>query len=232
MIELKNISVNLNGNHILKDISIKINSGDFITIIGPNGTGKSTFLNLIAGKIKPCTGDIFIDNKKITHQKELERAKIIGRLFQDPKLNTVGSLSVKDNISLAMLKNRTAKISKRHTNLAKDIIMLLSSIYDNTHELLNRPMSTLSGGQRQIIALIMATICPPKILLLDEPTAALDPSAAKKMLDFSVNFISAHKITTLFITHDMLCAQKLGNRLWIMDNGTIKQDLEQKKSWA
>jgi putative ABC transport system ATP-binding protein len=229
MIELKNIEVNLNGDNILKNISIKINMGDFITIIGPNGTGKSTFLNLISGKIKASSGDIFIDNKNVTQQTELERTKIIGRLFQDPKLNTVGSLSVKDNISLAMLKNRTPKIRKNRANVEKDVITLMSPICDNTHELLNKPMHTLSGGQRQMIALVMATICPPKILLLDEPTAALDPISAKKMLDFSVKFIIAHKITTLFITHDMACAQNLGNRLWIMNNGTIKKDLGPEK---
>jgi len=229
MIELKNIEVNLNGNNILKNISIKINVGDFITIIGPNGTGKSTFLNLISGKIKPLSGDIFIDNQKVTHQSELIRTKIIGRLFQDPKLNTVGSLSVKENISLAMLKNRTAVIRKKHANIEQDIHTLLAPICDNSHELLNKPMSTLSGGQRQMVALIMATICPPKILLLDEPTAALDPVSAKKMLDFSSKFINTHKITTLLITHDMSCAQTLGNRLWIINNGTIKKDLGPEK---
>lgn len=225
MIELKNIEVSLNGNNILKNISTKINIGDFITIIGPNGTGKSTFLNLISGQIKPTSGDIFIDNQKVTHQSELARTKIIGRLFQDPKLNTVGCLSVKENISLATLKNRKARIRRKDTSITNDINTILSPICDNTHEILNKPMNSLSGGQRQMIALIMATICPPKILLLDEPTAALDPISAKKMLDFSSRFITKHKITTLFITHDMECAQRLGNRLWIINNGTIKKDL-------
>lgn len=229
MLKLENINVTLNGNAILENLNATINSGDVIMIIGPNGTGKSTLFNAISGRLKPQSGRIIINNQDITPLNELQRTKFIARLFQDPKMNTVDNLSVRENIVLAMLKSAPTRLKKISAKLPDEVMEMLSLVNGSIDKLLSRPMGGLSGGQRQMVALIMATITPPHILLLDEPTAALDHVATKKMLNFAIPFIEKHKITTMFITHDLEFAKTLGNRLWIMKDKAIKHDLGSEK---
>lgn len=222
MIELKNININFEDNKIFKNLCATIKEGDFITIIGRNGAGKTTLFDLIAGKIKPTAGKIIIDNKDITALDELKRSSFIARLFQNPRFNTVATMTVAENIALSTLKNKNVNLKNLMKNFThENIEEIFKSL--NIKNLLNKIMGSLSGGQRQIIALVMATLSPPKILLLDEPTAALDPQSAIKMLDFTKNYINKHKITTLLITHDQKLAQILGNKLWLLENGTIKE---------
>ena len=229
MLKLENINVTLNGSPILENLNATINTGDVIMIIGPNGTGKSTLFNAISGRLKPQSGRIIINDQDITPLSELKRTKFIARLFQDPKMNTVDNLSVHENIVLAMLKNATVRPKTIAAQLPDEVMDLLSLVNGSVDKLLKRPMGGLSGGQRQMVALMMATINPPQMLLLDEPTAALDPVATKKMLSFSIPFIEKHRITTLFITHDLEFAKTLGNRLWIMKDKTIKNDFGPEK---
>lgn len=231
MITLHNISVRLGGTPILQHICATIEPGDFITIVGPNGSGKSTLFNLIAGTITPTCGSLAIDGIDVAAMEAHERAATIARLMQDPLKNCVATLSVRQNLALAHLKNRRAQLQPLH-NIAIDIVVAtLRTMMPDIDHLLDRPMGALSGGQRQMISFVMATVGKPKILLLDEPTAALDPQAATNLLVSSARFIKRHAITTLLITHDPLVALHLGNKLWIVRNGTIEQiDAQQKKT--
>jgi putative tryptophan/tyrosine transport system ATP-binding protein len=230
MIELKNITVSLNNMPILKNISVTIQPGDFIVIVGPNGSGKSTLLNVMAGSISLSSGSIIIDGEDVTSKSELERMSCIARLFQDPQRNCVAPLTVAQNLALATLKGRRATLNKAiDAYPAEAVETVLRPMMENIDEQLIKPMMSLSGGQRQIISLVMATLKNPKVLLLDEPTAALDPQAATKMLLFSAQFIKKHGITTLLITHDPYVALHLGNKLWIVRNGGIEQFSQDQK---
>lgn len=231
MIKLKNITVKLNNQDIFKNLSATIQDGDFITIVGPNGSGKSTLLNVIAGTIKPTSGVISVSGEDVTTVGELDRASYIARLFQDPLKNCVPTLTVAQNLSLAMLKSRSACLRNMMNSFPEQAVEnILRPMIENIGELLNKPMGMLSGGQRQMISLAMTTISHfPKILLLDEPTAALDPQAATKMLLFSAKFIKKYNITTLLITHDPYIALHLGNRLWIIRDGIIEEISQEEK---
>jgi putative ABC transport system ATP-binding protein len=232
MIELKNITVSLNNMTILKNISATIQPEDFIVIVGPNGSGKSTLLNIISGSISPSSGSVIIDGEDVTAKSELERMTHIARLFQDPQKNCVAPLTVAQNLALATLKGRRATLNKAiDAYPTATVKSILRPMMENIDEQLTKPMMSLSGGQRQIISLVMATLKHPKVLLLDEPTAALDPQATTKMLLFSAQFIKKHGITTLLITHDPYIALHLGNKLWIVRNGGIEQlSQDQKKN--
>jgi putative ABC transport system ATP-binding protein len=234
MIELKNISVHFGGIPIFHNLSVRIKAGDFVTIIGANGAGKTTLFDLIAGRIVPQSGRIIIDGRDVTPLRELERAPLIARLFQNLRLNTVESMTVAENLALATYKGRRVGLHKAMQSFPFQIVEnVLRPLNGNIDDLLDKPMGSLSGGQRQMIALIMATLCPPKILLLDEPTAVLDPQSATKMLIFAAAFIKQHAITTLLITHDQRIALRLGDKLWVVQSGSIKQyDEEEKKKLA
>ena len=230
MIKLKNISISFDKISVLRNFSGNIKEGDFITLIGANGSGKSTLLDIIAGKIKPHSGSILFDEKNITELNELERAPFVSRLFQNTHLSSVPSMTVAENLALATYKKRRLGLIWGMKHFPNKIInKILKPMNLDLEKLLHKPMGALSGGQRQIISLVMATIIPPKILLLDEPTAALDPGAATKLLIFAAKFIKKHNITTILITHDPHIAITLGNKLWILQDGVIKKEYMQEK---
>lgn len=231
MLELKNINKTfrknmINKKDIFKDFNIKVDEGEFVTIIGGNGTGKSTLMNLISGTEFPDSGRIFIDSKDVTNIPEFKRSKFIGRVFQDPLKGTAPNLTVEENLSLALLKgNRRGlkfALNKNIRNSFKDKLKELNLGLENQ---LTTKIGLLSGGQRQAITLLMATLNTPKILLLDEHTAALDPKSSEKVLDITKKITSENKITTLMITHNMKHALTLGTRTIMLGNSGLIMDL-------
>jgi putative ABC transport system ATP-binding protein len=232
MLELKDVNVWFGQNHVLRNLSCDAQPGDFIVIVGTNGAGKSTFFDTIAGKIKPQEGSIVLDNANITNLNELQRTGLITRIFQNTNLNSVGAMTVAQNLALAHYSRRSARLVNGMQNMppqkAEQIIRELGM----DASILNKPMHALSGGQRQLIAFAMSTQLIPKLLLLDEPTAALDPKAATKLLKYAAKFIKQHRVTTLLITHDPQIALNIGNKIWILNEGKISQQfsLDEKKN--
>jgi putative ABC transport system ATP-binding protein len=236
MIELKHIYKDFNTtskvnpvNHVLKNVNLKINDGDFITIIGSNGSGKTTLLNTIAGHFKPTKGSIFFDKDDVTNLKENERAKYVGRVFQDPTVGTISDISIEENLALARKRGQKRKLvwalKKEYIQPYKDVLKPLNLGIENS---LHEPVSTLSGGQRQALTLIMATLQKPSILLLDEHTAALDPKTSKKIMDLTTKLVTENHLTTLMITHNMRDALKYGNRIIMISDGKIIFDGDEK----
>jgi len=223
MLEFKNINVSFGNNHVLKNVSCQVKQGDFIVIVGANGAGKSTFFDTIAGKTKPTSGAIILDGIDISRYSELQRSSMITRIFQNTRLNSVGSMTVAQNLAFARYSRRRVQlVDGMNTLPAIEAIKLVENLGIDK-SILTKKMNSLSGGQRQLIAFVMATQLIPKILLLDEPTAALDPQAATRLLQYATSFIKQHNITTLLITHDPHIALSIGNKVWILDNGTIAQ---------
>lgn len=232
MIELKNInkdfettSMTNHIKHILKNINIKINDGDFITIIGSNGSGKSTLLNTISGYFAPTSGKILFNNINVTHLNENKRAKYIGRVFQDPTLGTIGDISIEENLALARKRGEKRTLSwALKKNYLKEYEKILSPLNLGIEKNFSEPVSSLSGGQRQALTLIMATLKKPQILLLDEHTAALDPKTSKLILNLTDKIVKDNNLTTLMVTHNMKDALKFGNRLIMISDGKIILD--------
>ena len=222
MIALKNIHVAFGNKVILNDLLCTTNKGDFITIVGPNGAGKSVLLDTIAGTVLPRSGSISFDGADITHRDERQRSGFISRIFQNPMLNCVGTMTVAQNLSMAVLNPKRCGLTPCMNNLSQKALATLEHLNLTKH--LHTPMNKLSGGQRQTISFVMATLIPPKLLLLDEPTAALDPASATELLAFAVSYIKTHTITTLLITHDPYMAINLGNKLWILEKGGIAKE--------
>lgn len=227
MLSLKNINVSFGNNLILKDLSCTIEEGDFIIIVGGNGAGKSTFFDTIAGKIIPDSGSIVFKEQHITQWPEIKRAHFITRIFQNTNLNSVGILSVAQNLALSQYGNKIASLEEGMTKMPKQKAYELLKELDINPHLLLTPMNKLSGGQRQLISFVMATQLNPKILLLDEPTAALDPQAATNLLIHATKFIKKNKITTLLITHDPYIALSIGNKIWILEDGKITKEFNE-----
>lgn len=221
MIKLENISVVIDGKKILKNISCLIEPGDFIVIVGPNGAGKSTFFDMISGKRIATRGKIFLDDIDITHMNEQHRALFISRLFQNPQLNGSASMTVAQNLALSNYKGKTISLSDGMKKFPVHLMHELEKLNLASEKILHTPMKDLSGGQRQLLAFIMATLTPPRLFMLDEPTAALDPQAATKLLQFAIKFINEHKMTTLLITHDPELALTIGKKIWVLENGQI-----------
>lgn len=206
----------------LNELDLEVKKGDFITVIGSNGAGKSTLLNIIAGKLIPDDGEVWLDGKNISNLPEYKRANYIGRVFQNPLAGTSPSLTIEENLSIAYnrVHKRTLKIgvtTKRRQQF-KEQLSLLGLGLENR---LNAKVGLLSGGERQALSLLMATFTKPKVLLLDEHTAALDPARAEVILHLTKKFIEDYQLTTIMITHNMQQAIDLGNRLIMMNRGEI-----------
>lgn len=226
MFHFSSVSFSIGRKKIINSISCSIDQGDFIIILGYNGAGKSTLFDLISGKKIPTSGTITFQDKDITNIGEVERADFIARLHQNPRHNGVSSMTVEENLALSLYKNRNATLQQGTSCLKGQFSTLLSRIFPNVKQILKTKMSDLSGGQQQTIATLMITANIPQLLLLDEPTAALDPNAATQVLQCLHEQIRTHQITTLLITHDPYIAQHLGNKIWILEQGTIKKKID------
>lgn len=238
MLEIKNISKTFNPGTVnekkaLRGLSLTLNDGDFVTVIGGNGAGKSTLLNAISGVWPVDSGHIVIDGKDVTKLPEYKRAKFLGRVFQDPMNGTAATMGIEENLALALRRGskRTLKagIKNSERELYRDWLKRLSL---GLEDRLTSKVGLLSGGQRQALTLLMATLQRPKLLLLDEHTAALDPKTAKKVLDLTAEMVAEQQLTTLMITHNMKDAIQLGNRLIMMHEGNVIYDVagEKKKN--
>lgn len=237
MLEIKNVHKTFNPSTInekkaLKGINLTLNEGDFVTVIGGNGAGKSTMLNMIAGVYPVDCGTITIDGIDVTNLSEHRRAKYIGRVFQDPMTGTAADMQIDENLALAARRGqpRGLKFGVSRKERAK-YAEILASLDLGLETRLTSKVGLLSGGQRQAITLLMATLKKPKLLLLDEHTAALDPKTAHKVLEITQNIVAKDNLTTIMITHNMKDAIAIGNRLIMMNDGKIIYDVsgEEKK---
>jgi len=229
MLKVNGISITFNPGTVnekkaLDRLSLHVKPGDFISIIGANGAGKSTLFNAISGSFYTDEGTIILDGKDITLMPEHKRARIIGRLFQDPMLGTAPDISIMENMALAAGKGGWLSIlSNKEKADFKDRVALLEMGLENR---MSQPVRLLSGGQRQALTLLMATYHAPKLLLLDEHTAALDPATAEKVLEITRQVVAENRLTCLMITHNMQNALDLGNRTLMMNRGKIIYDVE------
>lgn len=231
MLRMIKVSKRFNGVPVLNSLSCHVHEGDFVVIMGPNGTGKSTLFDVIGGKTCPDAGTVSVDGVNITRWSERQRVSLIGRLFQNTSLGSCASLTIRENIALASLKKRPARLKNGFAAFPEEVVeQLLQPLHLNLDKLLDVPMGALSGGQRQIVAFIMTTLTPPKLLLLDEPTAALDPRSSKLLLAFAESYSKKHGVPTLLITHDPQVATRLGNRLWILQEGSVAREYGPEKS--
>lgn len=223
----------INEKKALNGINLHLEEGDFVTVIGGNGAGKSTMLNMVAGVYPVDCGSIVIDGVDVTHLPEYKRAKYLGRVFQDPMTGTAADMQIEENLALAARrgKKRTlrAGITAKERQEYKELLKVLDLGLENR---MTSKVGLLSGGQRQALTLLMATLQKPKVLLLDEHTAALDPKTAKKVLDITEEVVAKNNLTTIMITHNMADAIRVGNRLIMMHEGRVIVDVkgEEKKN--
>ncbi|SHN31269.1 ABC transporter ATP-binding protein [Gracilibacillus kekensis] len=227
MLNMKDISITFNEGTLdekkaLQHINLEMQKGDFVTVIGSNGAGKSTLMNMVSGSLKPDIGTVKINDKNVTMLPEYKRSRMIGRVFQDPMAGTAPTMTIEENLAMAYARNkkRTLKagVSKKRKKLFKEHLETLHLGLENR---LNAKVGLLSGGERQALSLLMATFTEPNILLLDEHTAALDPSRAELITNLTGEVVEQFGLTTLMVTHNMQQALDLGNRLIMMDKGQI-----------
>lgn len=217
----------INEKKVLNGLELNMKPGDFITVIGGNGAGKSTMLNMIAGVHLPDQGNIVLDGIDITKLPEYERAKYLGRVFQDPMMGTAADMEIQENLALAYRRGKRRSFSWGITKSEKEqYVDLLKTLDLGLETRLTSKVGLLSGGQRQALTLLMATLIKPKLLLLDEHTAALDPKTAKKVLEITEHIVTSHSLTTLMVTHNMKDAIEYGNRLIMMYDGKIIFDID------
>lgn len=227
MLSISNITKTFNPGTInaktaIKNLSLQVERGDFITVIGANGAGKSTLFGAISGVFFTDSGRIILDGTDITLLAEHKRSKTIGRLFQDPMRGSAPGMSIEENLALAAHRGSwLSHVTKRDR---KDFQERLSLLNMGLEDRMNQPVGLLSGGQRQALTLLMATINPPKLLLLDEHTAALDPATAEKVLELTEKIVSENNLTCMMITHNMQSALDLGNRTIMMNDGNVVFD--------
>lgn len=212
----------VNEKHALKGVNLNIEQGDFVTVIGGNGAGKSTMLNSIAGAFAVDSGSIQLDGQELTKLPDYKRAKFISRVFQDPLIGTAGNMSIEENLALAARRGKRRTL-KWYTNPAEreKFKELLAEFDLGLENRMMQKVGTLSGGQRQAITLLMASLASPKLLLLDEHTAALDPKTALKVLNLTQKIAKDNNLTVLMITHNMSDAIKYGNKLLMMNDGQV-----------
>ena len=229
MLKLLHISKTFNRGTVnekaaITDLSLHLKKGDFATIIGSNGAGKSTLFNAICGDFMTDTGSIILDNEDVTFRPQHQRAKSIGRLYQDPMRGSAPGMTILENLALAAGSGGWfSHISRSDKERFREQLRLLDI---GLEERMSQPVGLLSGGQRQALTLLMATMNPPKLLLLDEHTAALDPATADKVLELTRKIVEENHLTCLMITHNMHSALELGNRVLMMDSGRIVLDIE------
>ena len=217
----------VNEKKALNGIDLHLAPGDFVTILGSNGAGKSTLFGAIAGTFLPDSGTITLDGRDITKLPDYKRSKYIGRLFQDPLKGTAPNMTIEENMALAYLRasERRSPFSMVTAADRRDFRERLSQLELGLEDRMNHPVGLLSGGQRQALTLLMATLVTPKLLLLDEHTAALDPATARKVLDLTKSIAAERNITCLMITHNIPSALELGNRTIMMQNGRITMEI-------
>lgn len=232
MLSVKNLSKTFNPGTInekkaLTDLSLDLDTGDFVTIVGSNGAGKSTLFNAVAGTFFPDAGSVSLDGRNITFLPDFRRSKYIGRMFQDPLRGTAPNMTIEENLALAYLRasKRTSPFSRVSKADREDFRQRLSQLGLGLEDRMKQPVGLLSGGQRQALTLLMATLVTPKLLLLDEHTAALDPATAEKVLQLTRTIVAEHNITCLMITHNIQSALELGNRTIMMSDGRIVLEL-------
>lgn len=231
MLEIQNVSKTFNAGTVnektaLNGLNLKLNEGDFVTVIGGNGAGKSTMLNAVAGVWPVDCGKIIIDGVDVTRLSEHQRAAYIGRVFQDPMTGTAATMQIEENLALAARRGQRRGLSWGVTKEEKEQYReLLGGLGLGLESRLTTKVSTLSGGQRQALTLLMATLKRPKLLLLDEHTAALDPKTAAKVMELTDRIVREGQLTTLMITHNMRDAIQYGNRLIMLHDGHVILDI-------
>ncbi len=223
MLDVKNVSKTfakgtVNEHIALEKINLHLDRGEFLTIVGSNGAGKSTLFNLICGTFMQDSGTVTLDGQDISFLPEHRRAKLIGRVFQDPMKGTAPNMTIEEDLALAL--------SKKKSNFFREQV---SRFNMGLEDRMKTKIGLLSGGQRQVVTLLMCTICTPKLLLLDEHTAALDPVTAKKVMDITNEIVAENNITTMMITHNMSSALATGDRTIMMDSGRIIIDLDKEQ---
>lgn len=232
MLKIQNLSKSFHNSYIgenklFSNLNLKINKGDFVSIIGSNGTGKSTLLNIISGAVEETSGSILLQGKDITQMPEYKRTKIISRVFQNPALGTCPSMTVRENLSLALNKGKLINLKYCLRYKTDYLERLLEDISLDLKRLLDVQVKYLSGGQKQALSLIMASISNPKILLLDEHTASLDPKTSSEVMKLTEKIVKEKNITTLMVTHNLKDAIQYGNRLIMLHKGEVTLDLDE-----
>ena len=238
MLKIENVRKVFNGGTVnekvaLNGLNLELKPGDFVTVIGGNGAGKSTMLNAVAGVYEVDEGSIFIDGVDVTKLPEYKRAKFIGRVFQDPMMGTAATMQIEENLALAAPRGKARTLRSGITRQEREQYKEQLKILDlGLEERMTSKVGLLSGGQRQALTLLMATLQEPKLLLLDEHTAALDPKTAAKVLEATQKIVDRSNLTTLMITHNMRDAIAYGNRLVMMYDGHVVVDVsgEEKKN--
>ena len=214
----------------LDQLNLTLNKGDFVTIIGSNGAGKSTLMNMISGVLLPDVGTVTIEDKNVTLMTEYKRSKMIGRVFQDPMAGTAPTMTIEENLAMAYSRNKSRTFKRGVTKKRKEYFKeVLNTLHLGLEDRLNAKVGLLSGGERQALSLLMATFTEPSILLLDEHTAALDPSRAELITQLTKEIVKEHGLTTLMVTYNMQQAIDLGNRLIMMDKGQIILEVDEEK---
>lgn len=231
MLDIKNISITFNKNTVnerkaLDRVDLHLDAGDFVTVIGSNGAGKSTLLNAISGTYEIDQGSIFLNGKDISYLKEYKRAKQIGRLFQDPLKGTAPNMTIEENLGLAYSRGKHRGLSMGIKKADIEVFReKLSQLHLGLEDRMKTKVGLLSGGQRQAVTLMMATIVTPSLLLLDEHTAALDPKTAEQVMKITDEIVKEHHITTMMITHNIQNALAYGNKTIVMNQGKIVLEL-------
>lgn len=238
MLEIRNVTKIFNAGTVnektaLDHVSLDVEDGDFITIVGSNGAGKSTLFQMISGVQSPDEGSLILDGRDITYDLDFMRSVYIGRLFQDPLKGTAPHMTIGENLALAWLRAGNprpfSRISRKDRDFFREQLAMLDM---GLEERMDTPVGTLSGGQRQALTLLMATIVPPKLLLLDEHTAALDPAAAVRIMELTERIVEEHRMTCLMVTHNLRQALETGNRTLMMKDGKVVLDLKGKERKA
>ena len=235
MLDLKSISKTFNAGTVnektaLNNLCLHLNDGDFVTVIGGNGAGKSTMLNAVAGAWPVDEGTIEIGGVNVTKLPEYKRAKYLGRVFQDPMTGTAASMQIEENMALAARRGLSRTLKKGISSKEREFYReRLAELGLGLEDRMTSKVGLLSGGQRQALTLLMATLKKPQLLLLDEHTAALDPGTAEKVLNLTKRIVEEHQLTCLMITHNMQSALDLGNRILMMDSGDIVLDIHEEE---